>query len=68
MKLGNLIADFIITFIVIFLISVVVTFLYNLIIHDKNIVDWATSIRLAIIFGITLPWLRSRERLSRKNK
>ena len=65
MKLNNLIADFVITFVITFFVSAAVTFLYNLLIHDQNLVEWATSVKLALIFGITLPWLRHRER-SRK--
>ena len=68
MKFSDLIVDFIITFVIIFLAGVVVTFLYNLLVHDQSTVEWATSIRLALILGITLPWLRSREKAKKINR
>ncbi len=40
------------------LISVaLVTFFWNFIGHGESIVDWETSIRFAIIFGIIFSWL-----------
>ena len=33
-----------------------VTFLWNLIGHEERTVDWETSFRFAIIFGIILTW------------
>jgi hypothetical protein len=41
--------------------TVIVTFIWNLIGHRANTIDWETSFRLAIIFGITLTWVKSRE-------
>jgi hypothetical protein len=41
--------------------AAVVTFLWNVIGHGESTVDWETSFRLAIIFGIILTWAKSRE-------
>jgi hypothetical protein len=48
-------ADFGQTFVVAFIVAVVVTFVWNLIVHSTGGVDWETSFRLAIILGIVLP-------------
>jgi len=41
--------------------AAMVTFLWNFIGHGESAVDWETSIRIAIIFGIVMTWLKSRE-------
>jgi hypothetical protein len=38
-----------------------VTFLWNLIGHGESTIDWGTSFRLAIIFGIILTWVKPRQ-------
>jgi hypothetical protein len=48
-------------FSIVLLVSVIVTFVYNLIIHGAGVIDWETSFRLSIILGIALPWVRMRE-------
>ena len=45
-------------FVLILVISVIVTFLYSLIVHGTGIVDGETSIRLALIFSIVLTWMK----------
>jgi hypothetical protein len=44
-----------------FSVSAIVTFLYSLLVHSTNIVDWETSFRLGIILGIVLTWNYARE-------
>jgi hypothetical protein len=44
-----------------FTVSAMVTFLYSLLVHSTNIVDWETTFRLAIILGIVLTWNYARE-------
>lgn len=39
----------------------IVTFLWNLIGHGVSTVDWETSFRLAIMFGVVLTWAKSRD-------
>ena len=45
-------------FILILVVSVIITFLYSLIVHGTGIVDGETSIRLALIFSIVLTWMK----------
>jgi len=65
MSIRQLLIDFIITFAVTLVVTVVVTFLWNLVVHGGGAIDWETSFRFAIIFGIVLgivlPWTRARE-------
>ena len=58
MKIINFIRDFTITFIIVFIVSMIVTYFYNLIAHGAASVDWETSFRFAIIFGIVFPMIR----------
>lgn len=62
MKYGALAKEFIVIFIVTFIVSSLVTFIYSFIVHSEGIIDWSTSFRLSIIFGIIFPWLNSRGR------
>lgn len=41
--------------------TAIVTFLWNIIGHREGTIDWETSFRFAIIFGIVLTWVKSRE-------
>jgi hypothetical protein len=58
-KLGT---DFAITFVLTLAVSILVTYLYSLVVHGSGVVDWEASFRLAIIFGIVIPWLHQREK------
>ncbi len=44
-----------------FIVSVVVTYLYNLILHNLGVVNWQTSITLAIVLAIVIPWVERRK-------
>jgi len=44
------------------IVSVMVTLLWNLIAHRGGTVDWESSFRFAIAFGIILPWTGMRRR------
>lgn len=57
MKLKELFLDFSVTLLVSFPVSVIVTFLYNLIVHNESIPDWGTSVRLSVILSIIFPIL-----------
>ena len=61
MNIKKLLIDFLTTFVVVLVVSAIVTFLYSLIVHGSSDVDWDTSFRFAIILGIALPLLKSRE-------
>jgi hypothetical protein len=61
MRTKKLAVEFITVFAVALVITVIVTYLWNIIGHGESTMDWETSIRFAIIFGITLTWVKSRE-------
>ena len=52
--------DFVTVFAVTLIVCVIVTLLWNLIVHGASTVDWETSFRFAIVFGIILPWIETR--------
>ena len=61
MKIKKLVVEFVAVFTVALVTVALVTFLWNLIGHGESTVDWETSFRFAIIFGIILTWVKSRE-------
>ena len=61
MNIQKLLIDVVTTFALFLVVTVIVTFLYSLIAHGTGVIDWETSFRFAIIFGIVLPWIRARE-------
>ena len=58
MNIKQMAVYFLWLFVLILVVSVIVTFLYSLIVHGTGIVDGETAIRLAIIFGIVLTWMK----------
>jgi hypothetical protein len=62
MNIKSLLIDFVSTFLLVFVVASIVTYLWNFIFHASGAVDWETSFRLAIIFGIVLTWIKARER------
>ena len=61
MNYKKLVIEFVTIFAVALVTAALVTFLFNFIGHGESRVDWETSFRFAIIFGIILPWAKSRE-------
>jgi len=61
MNIKNLGVEFGIVFAVTLVIVALVTFLWSLIGHGASSVDWETSFRFAIIFGILLTWTKSHQ-------
>ena len=61
MNIKKLGVEFVTVFAVALVTSAIVTFLWNIIGHGASTIDWETSFRFAIIFGIILTWLKSRE-------
>jgi hypothetical protein len=57
----KLVVEFVTVFAVALMTVALVTFLWNLIGHGESTIDWETSFRFAIIFGIILTWVKSRE-------
>lgn len=52
--------SFVTVFAVTLIVCVIVTLLLNLIVHGTSTIDWETSFRFAIIFGIIFPWIEKR--------
>jgi len=67
MNIMKLAAEFGTVFVVALVATAVVTFLWNLVGHGESTIDWETSFRFAIIFGIILTWAKSRE-MKRRNQ
>jgi hypothetical protein len=61
MNIKKLAVEFGTVFAVALVTTSIVTFLWNIIGHGASAVDWETSFRFAIIFGIILTWVKSRE-------
>lgn len=61
MNIKKLVVEFATVFAVTLVTAVLVTFLWNMIGHGKNAVDWETSFRFATIFGVILTWVKSRD-------
>ncbi|MGB8980800.1 MAG: hypothetical protein WCC12_02890 [Anaerolineales bacterium] len=61
MNIKKLAVEFVTVFAVALVTTAVVTFLWNIIGHGASAIDWETSFRFAIIFGIILTWVKSRE-------
>ena len=61
MNIKKLAIEFVTVFTVALVIGAIVTFLWNIIGHGASTIDWETSFRFAIIFGIILTWVKSRE-------
>jgi len=61
MNIKKLVVEFVTVFAVALVITAVVTFLWNSIGHGASTIDWETSFRFAIIFGLILTWIKSRE-------
>lgn len=60
MNIKKLVVEFGTVFVVTLMTTAIVTFLWNIIGHGASAIDWETSFRFAIIFGITLTWVKSR--------
>jgi hypothetical protein len=62
MKMNKLATDFVIAFTVILVVSLIVTFLYNLLVYRTSMVDGESSFRIALILGISRSILRQRDK------
>jgi len=61
MNIKQLVIEFITVFAVALVTAILVTLLWNIIRHAESTIDWETSFSLAIMFGIILTWVKSRE-------
>jgi hypothetical protein len=60
MNFKKLLVDFVTVFAVTLIVSLAVTLLWSIIVHGASTIDWETSFRFAILFGIILPWMETR--------
>jgi hypothetical protein len=61
MRTKKLAIEFVTVFTVALVTVALVTLVWNIIGHGASTIDWETSFRFAIIFGIILTWVKSRE-------
>ncbi|MBI5962325.1 MAG: hypothetical protein HY863_02525 [Chloroflexi bacterium] len=61
MNIKKLVVEFVAVFTVTLATAALVTFLWNLIGHGASTVDWETSFRFAVIFGVILTWAKARD-------
>lgn len=65
MKIKEFFVNFLIVFAVVLVVAVIMTYLWNLILHGSGAVDWNISLVFALSMGIALPvsWaLRTKEK------
>jgi len=65
MKIKEFLVNFVIVFAVVLVVAVIMTYLWNLIVHGSGAVDWNISLVFALSMGIALPvsWaLRTKEK------
>jgi len=60
MNIKRLLVHFVSVFAVTLIVSVILTSLQNRIVHGAGTIDWETSVRFAILFGIILSWMETR--------
>jgi hypothetical protein len=60
MNIKKLLVDFVTVFAVTLIICALVTLIWNFIVHGTSTIDWETSFRFAIVFGIIFPWMEAR--------
>jgi hypothetical protein len=62
LKIKLFFLEFIKVFLITLIIAILVTYLWNLIVNSSALVDWETSFRLSIIFGIVFGILNINEK------
>jgi len=63
MDFKKIITRFIPVFAIALLVCIGVTLLWSLVFHGIAIIDWETSFRFAILFGILFPIIDSRKKM-----
>jgi hypothetical protein len=67
MNIKKLLVDFVTVFAVSLIVTAIVTLLGNFIVHGASTIDWETSFRLAIVFGIIFSWIETRRSKQKRN-
>ena len=60
MRIRRFVVDVVIVSSVTLVTSMVVSVLWNVIVHKTTAIDWETSVRFAIVLGIIVPWIQTR--------
>jgi hypothetical protein len=60
MNFKTLLADFATVFAVSLVVSVLVSLLWNLVFHRTSTIEWESSFRFAILFGVVFSWVGAR--------
>lgn len=61
MNIWRTLVDTVTVFSVTLITSIIVNVLWSLVVHGTKLIDWETSIRLAILFSVVVPWVRTRK-------
>lgn len=61
MNVKRLSIEFVTVFAVALVTTAMVTLLWNIVGHGAGVIDWETSLCFALIFGVILTWVKSRE-------
>ena len=67
MIIRRVLVDFLNVFVLTLIVSVIVTLFSNLIVHGASTIDWETSFRFGIVFGIIFSWIATRRARSHCN-
>ena len=62
MNVKDLVTSFVIIGSIVFIVTLIVAYLYNVVVHGNGVLEWESSIRLALILGIALPIVRQLDR------
>lgn len=60
MNIKTLLVNGLTVFAVTLIVTAIVTLLWSLIVHGASTIDWETSFRSAVLFGIIFPWIETR--------
>jgi hypothetical protein len=62
MNVKDLVTGFFTIGAIVLVVTLIVAYLYGLVVHGNGVIEWETSIRLALILGIALPIVRQLDR------
>ena len=62
MNVKEFVTSFVIVGSIVFIVTLIVAYLYNVVVHGNGVLEWESSIRLALILGIALPIVRQLDR------
>jgi hypothetical protein len=65
MKIRRWLLETLVVFSVTLAVSLFVSVTWSLVAHGKRTLDWETSFRFAILFGLIVPWITARTRSGR---